>query len=145
MVRQRNIATLAAALTALPGHEERKAVALEDQTRHYFCEGVYAREFLMPAGYMAVGRVHKYACFNVLLKGKIRIAAAGIEPQTLEAPAFFVSQPGEQKALYAFTDTSFVTFHAHDGVTPAEDMLELMTVPSVEAWQQWKATQEEQS
>lgn len=110
---------------------------LLDNTKHHFCEGVYAREFFLPKDHACTGRVHKTACFNVLLSGKITITSGEMAPTEMEAPAFFVSAAGEKKALYAHEDTVFITFHATEETDPAK-MLDLFTVPTVKAFESYK-------
>jgi len=111
---------------------------LLNQTKHHFCEGVYAREFFLPKDHACTGRVHKTACFNILLEGKITLAMGSTEePQTIEAPQFFVSEAGEKKALYAHEDSVFITFHATE-VTDEDKMMDLFTVPTVKAFERYR-------
>ena len=136
MQRRRRIEDLEAKMLDMDGGE--KTAELRDGTKHHFCEGVYAREFFLPKGHTCTGRVHKTACFNVLLSGKITLAMGALEePQVISAPQFFVSEAGEKKALYAHEDTVFITFHATE-LTDGDKMMDLFTVPTVKAFENYK-------
>ncbi len=110
---------------------------IKECTTHHFCSGVYAREYFLPAGHVVVGRVHKTPCFNIMLKGHMTIAMSDRDPQDMRAPQFFVSGEGEQKALYAHEDTTFITFHATEETDP-DKMVEMFTVPTVTAFEKYK-------
>lgn len=102
---------------------------LKQKTKHHFCDGVYAREFFLPAGHMCTGRVHKRPCFNVLLTGHITLNMGALTSSVeMCAPQFFISEAGEKKALYAFEDTIFITFHA----TPETDPDKLWDILAVD-------------
>lgn len=62
---------------------------------HHFGDGIYIREVTMPAGTLAIGHIQKFAQNNFLLQGKIAmIGEDGIK--VLEAPLFFVGEPGRK-------------------------------------------------
>lgn len=62
---------------------------------HRFGDGIYIREVTMPAGALAIGHIQKFAQNNFLLQGKIAmIGEGGIK--ILEAPLFFVGEPGRK-------------------------------------------------
>lgn len=62
---------------------------------HRFGDGIYIREVTMPAGILAIGHIQKFAQNNFLLQGKIAMVAEdGIK--VLEAPLFFVGEPGRK-------------------------------------------------
>lgn len=78
--------------------------------RHHFADGSYAREMLIPAGTMVIGKIHRHAHVNVISKGRIYVATEfGCE--ILEAPFTFVSKPGTKRAVYAIEDTVWTTIH----------------------------------
>jgi hypothetical protein len=135
-VRRNKIDALAQSLVAHTDPEEVKK-EIDDSTTHHFCEGVYAREYHLPAGHVVIGRVHKRACFNVMLKGRMTITSSRTEAHEVSAPQFFVSEAGEQKALYAHEDVVFVTFHATEETDP-EAMVDIFTVPDIKAFAQYE-------
>lgn len=136
LVRRYSIAALAeSALDAVGPEASQKEI--DESTFHHHCEGVYAREYRLPAGHMVIGRVHKQACFNVMLEGRMVITSSELPPKEVAAPQFFISQPGEQKALYAHEDVVFITFHATEETDP-DKLLEDLSVPTVKAFESYK-------
>lgn len=111
-------------LAEQPGHE------FDRDEKHWHCEGVYVREFNMPADSVVTGQVHRKACINILLKGKIKVVQSD-GSRVIEAPAIYVSEPGEKKALYALEDTTFLTCHATEE-TDQDKLWAEFTVPEHE-------------
>jgi hypothetical protein len=134
--RRHGIDALGKALIAIVDPAASKA-EIDACTSHHFCNGVYAREYNLPATHVVVGRVHKNACFNIMLKGRMRIVCSETEARDVEAPQFFVSKAGEQKALYAYEDVTFITFHATDE-TDGAIMADILTVPTIEEFAQFE-------
>lgn len=74
------------------------------------CKHVYAREILLPAGLTIVGKIHKYAHLNMLMKGRVSVfTEKGRED--FVGPLTMVSQAGTKRAVYAHEDTIWVTVH----------------------------------
>lgn len=87
---------------------------------HHFANKVYAREMYLPAGVALVGKLHRYACINILAEGKVRVVTEhGM--MEYEAPYVFVSPAGTKRAMYAVTDVTWVTCHPAE----TEDLEEL--------------------
>lgn len=101
-----------------------------EHTFHHHCEGVYVREYRIPKGHVVTGKIHRYACINILLKGKIQVSQSdGVT--IVEQGAIYISQPGEKKALYAIEDSIMLTTHAtHE--TDQEKLIAEFTVTSDE-------------
>lgn len=91
---------------------------------HYFIPGAYARELKIPAGTLAVGKIHKGPCFNVISAGIITVITEDGRTH-IEAPAFFRSEPGVKRVAYAHTDTVWTTIHAttETDISALEDQL----------------------
>jgi hypothetical protein len=71
---------------------------------------VYAREILLPAGLTIVGKIHKHAHLNMLMKGRVSVfTEKGREDFT--GPLTMVSKAGTKRAVYAHEDTVWVTVH----------------------------------
>lgn len=84
---------------------------LPEQLTHHFSDGVYARELLIPKGSVIVGKIHRYAHLNFLMKGDISVLTEhGI--RRIHAPAVIASAPGIKRAGYAHEDTIWITVHA---------------------------------
>lgn len=106
----------------LPTKQERRDVVLQIEdiigqlqavdtpVSHGFAPGVYARKVYIPAGVALTGKIHKYAHWNIILRGRIRIVTEqGLKE--IVAPAMFVSPPGTKRAGLAIEDTEWVTLH----------------------------------
>lgn len=80
------------------------------EPKHHFSEGLYARELLLEAGSVVVGKIHKHAHLNVILYGKCRVSTP-FGTEELEGPMIFESKPDTKRAVYAIEDTLWITFH----------------------------------
>ncbi len=99
-----------------------KILALEDailampethihiEPKHYFSDGVYAREIIIPAGTTLTGKIHKTEHLNIISKGEITVwTDEGMK--RIKAPFTMVSKPGMKRVGYAHTDTVWTTIH----------------------------------
>jgi hypothetical protein len=111
-----------------------KVVSLETQLlqmpqlqitpRHYFAEGLYAREITIPAGTLLTGKIHLFEHLNIISKGDISVMTEdGIK--RIVAPATLISKPGIKRVGYAHAETVWTTIHACSETDPdkAEEML----------------------
>jgi quercetin dioxygenase-like cupin family protein len=83
---------------------------IELKVKHYFSDGVYAREIYIPKGCMLTGQIHKYENLNILTKGKLRVLIDD-KLQIVEAPFVVVSPPGTKRVALALEDTIWITIH----------------------------------
>lgn len=74
------------------------------------CKHVYAREILLPAGLTIVGKIHKHAHLNMLMKGRVSVFTEKGREEFV-GPLTMVSQAGTKRAVYAHEDTVWVTVH----------------------------------
>lgn len=80
---------------------------------HHFAEGLYARELMIPAGTIIVGKVHKFEHLNFLMKGDITVwTDTGMK--RLQAPCILKSMPGVKRVGLTHEDTIWVTVHVTD-------------------------------
>lgn len=86
---------------------------IDPPLKHHFAEGSYAREMLIPAGAVIIGKIHRHAHVNVISKGRIFVATE-FGSEILEAPLTFVSHPGTKRCVYALTDVVWTTIHVTD-------------------------------
>mgnify|MGYP000873608624 CR=1 FL=1 len=78
--------------------------------RHYWADGIYAREATIPAGVTAAGKIHKYSHLVIISKGAIAVMTPdGL--REIRAPATFVAPPGTKRAAYAIEETVWTTIH----------------------------------
>lgn len=90
-----------------------------DITSDTFAPGVYARTMRLPKDAVVVGKIHRHAHFNFLLKGVVSVASE-FHSETFEAPRMWVSEPGIKRAIHALEDVEWVTIHPNP--TDTEDM-----------------------
>lgn len=84
---------------------------LPEQLTHHFADGVYARELHIPKDAVIVGKIHRHAHLNFLMKGDISVLTEhGIK--RIQAPAVITSAPGIKRAGYAHEETIWITVHA---------------------------------
>ena len=88
----------------------REMPQVEMQTRHYYADGMYARELSQPVGSVVVGKVHKREHLFILLSGRIKVVVDE-EVQEISAPFVLVSKPGTKRALFALEDSAYLTVH----------------------------------
>lgn len=84
---------------------------VEVRTRHYFANGLYAREILIPQGMVLTGRVHREEHLNIVSQGDITVwTEEGMK--RVQAPFTLVSKPGTKRVGLAHADTVWTTIHA---------------------------------
>lgn len=77
---------------------------------HLFAPGLYARQLLIPAGNLIVGKIHKHAHINTISYGRILVSTEfGVEEYV--GHRSFVSEPGTKRAVFALEDTMWTTYH----------------------------------
>ena len=87
-----------------------KEPQVEIPVKHYFSQGVYAREITIPAGTVLTGKIHKYEQLNILSKGDISVLTEdGVK--RVQAPFTVVSPPGTKRIAYAHEECVWTTIH----------------------------------
>lgn len=81
---------------------------------HHFADGIYCREIFIPAGVICTGKIHRHCHPNVLLKGRVIVYTEHGGAESIEGPKFMISEAGTKRAVYALTDTIWITFHRTD-------------------------------
>lgn len=80
---------------------------------HHFADGIYVRQLTIPAGTRIIGKKHKKACVNIMLKGDITIYADG-DMERFTDHYIGVAPAGTQKAAIAHKETVWLCIHAVD-------------------------------
>ena len=81
--------------------------------KHYFSNGVYAREITIPAGITLVGEIHKFENLNILSKGTMLVSGdEGV--MEVSAPFTVVSPPGTKRIAHTLTECVWTTIHGTD-------------------------------
>jgi hypothetical protein len=90
--------------------EMRNHAPVELNYRHFFSDGLYAREMTIPADTVLTGKIHKYRQLNILSKGEISVLTEeGVK--RICAPFTIVSPPGTKRIAYAHTECVWTTIH----------------------------------
>ena len=76
--------------------------------RHFFAEGVYAREMSAPAGAVVTGKIHKHSQINILSKGTMSVVL-GDRTEEVSAPFTIVAPAGSKRAFFCHTDCVWTT------------------------------------
>jgi hypothetical protein len=100
---------------------------IDELTNHDFCDGLYARTLVLPAGSVIVGKTHASENFFLLVAGSI-IVTTPEGPKVITAPYLAVTHPGEKRAGFALTDAITMNFHANPLNETDPDTLESMYI-----------------
>lgn len=91
----------------------RKFETLDLPVKHYFSQGVYARELFIPKGTLLTGKIHKFPQLNIMSQGDMSVLTEqGIV--RVQAPFTIVSPAGTKRIAYAHEDTVWTTIHGTD-------------------------------
>lgn len=106
-------------------------VNFDGMLRHYFADGLYAREITIPAGMLLVGKIHRTRHICVVSKGDITVVTEeGM--MRLRAPATIISPPGTKRAVYTHEETVWTVFHPTEE-TDLDKIEEMFIAPDYEA------------
>ncbi len=85
-----------------------KGPTIEILARHYFSNGVYAREIFIPKGSLVIGKIHKFQNLNIMSQGRgVVLSIDG--SKEISAPYTVVSSAGVKRAYFAHEDTTWTT------------------------------------
>ena len=109
---------------------------------HRFAPGAYAREMFVPKGSVVIGKIHKHAHLNFVMRGKALILTED-GPMVIEAPFTLVSKAGTKRVAVAIEDLVWTTVHVteetnlekieeHVIAKSYDDLLALETEPTKE-------------
>lgn len=125
-IRQ-GIAELQAMMLEMPDHKVGDCMPL----RHEFADGIYARTIVLEKGSFVIGKIHRKAHHNFLLRGKVAVLTEE-GPQILIAPCQFVSKPGTKRAVYAIEESEWSTVHNVGDETDLEKIENIVITPTYE-------------
>jgi hypothetical protein len=104
---------------------------VEIQPTHYFADGIYAREIVIPAGTLLTGKIHKTRHLNIISQGRIAVVTESGRT-IIDAPYTFVAEAGTKRVGIALTDCVWTTIHASDE-TDLDKLEAQLIAPSFEA------------
>ena len=84
--------------------------------RHQFVNGVYAREMMILAGTLIIGKIHKHAHFNFVMSGRVLVLSED-GAKEVRGPCYFESKAGIKRVGIALEDTVWVTVHPTTATT----------------------------
>jgi hypothetical protein len=96
--------------------------------KHSFGDGVYVREIFLPKGTVLMGKIHKHAHPNFLMRGEVLVVTESGGREHLKAPLAMISQPGTKRAVVALEDTVWITVHANPDNTRDLAVLEAQII-----------------
>lgn len=89
------------------------------EPRHFFANGLYAREVTLPAGSTAVGHRHLQEHVCIISKGLCQVVTDdGV--MEISAPATMIVPAGRKNCVHAMEETTWTTIHATEATTPEE-------------------------
>lgn len=86
---------------------------VEIAVKHYFSQGVYAREITIPANTILTGKIHKFTQLNILSQGEMSVLTEEGVVRVV-APFTVVSPPGTKRIAYTHTECVWTTVHGTD-------------------------------
>ena len=113
-----------------------------DHLQHYFANGSYVREMILPENVIVVGRIHKHESINILLEGDITVIDENGTRTDFKAPHIFVAPAGNQKAAITRTPIRWLNSWACETTNP-EEAIELLTCETIEEYNNFISLQEE--
>jgi len=110
-----NLAEIEARMCAM---EDRK---IEIPVEHIFSAGVYVRQITIPAGSLVMGKRHRHATCNILLKGVLTVYTdEDMPPVTVSGPLIFTTEPCAKKFAYCHEEAVFLNVIPTDSTDPDE-------------------------
>ena len=94
---------------------------------HHFSAGVYAKETLIPAGYVLVQHKHKFSHLSILASGSIELMVDG-ERKIIHAPACLTIEADKHHGVKSLTDVVWYCIHATE-CTDMDEIDEVLIVP----------------
>jgi uncharacterized RmlC-like cupin family protein len=91
---------------------------LDIPVRHYFSDGVYAREITIPKGALVTGKIHKYQQLNILSSGELSVWIEDGLIKRVKAPFTTVSPPGTKRIAFAHEESTWTTILATNETDP---------------------------
>lgn len=80
---------------------------------HNFSDGLYAKQMVIPKGYVVGTHAHKYSHLSILAKGKVIVKTDKAETE-YTAPACLEIKENVHHAIEALEDTVWFCVHATD-------------------------------
>jgi quercetin dioxygenase-like cupin family protein len=86
-------------------------IEIDLNTKHFFSDGLYAKQMSLPTAHFAESHIHKYSHLSILAKGRVIVEADGIETE-YTAPACIDIKAGVKHKITAYEDVVWYCIHA---------------------------------
>lgn len=83
------------------------------QLRHFFTDGLYAREMSAPEGAMITSKIHKTEHIFILSQGCLSVWDDEGQEKIIEAPYIGITKAGTRRVALVHEDIIWTTFHAN--------------------------------
>jgi mannose-6-phosphate isomerase-like protein (cupin superfamily) len=78
---------------------------------HHFSDGLYAKQMLIPAGYVVFNHTHEYSHLSMLASGDVVVEVEGVANE-FSGPACIEIKAGLEHKIFARTDAVWFCIHA---------------------------------
>lgn len=115
---------------------------IEIPITQYFTKGVYMRRMDLAEGTILTGKIHKYPCLNIIVKGQLEVVTEN-GPIAIVGPWIYESPAGTKRAIHALTDAIWITVHANPEnlELEPEGMAQVYTVDTYKQLEAFQAQQ----
>ena len=83
----------------------------DPETKHNFSDGLYAKEMIMPAGYIAYSHKHPYSHLSILAKGRVILQTEAYNKEYV-APACINIEANTYHQIESLEDCVWFCIHA---------------------------------
>jgi hypothetical protein len=101
--------------------------------RHYFCDDVYVKEMIIPAGTLMTGKIHNTEHISIMTRGDVSVMT-GDTKERLRGFSIFKSPIGVKRVGYFHQETQWINVHNANGITDLDEMEEWVTRHSDLTW-----------
>ena len=100
-------------LSRLPGLANRSWCNVDATVKHFFSDGVYAKQQFLPANHYVMTHKHNYDHLSILASGACRVSV-GDKMDYLYAPACIEIKAGIEHRIEALADSVWYCIHHTD-------------------------------
>lgn len=116
---------------------EQPQVDISDfEVENIFCDGIYIKKAVIPAGVLLTGALHLTEHINIIISGKIRVLTEQ-SVETITAPHIFISKPMVKRVGYALEDTIWLNVHSNRENLDLDTLSKLLTVRTHSEAEKW--------
>lgn len=106
---------------------------LESSAKHYFCNGTYVKEMLIPAGTLMVSKVHKTEHLSIMTSGDVTVLCETGHVR-YQGHNVIHSMSGIKRIGLFHADTLWMNVHKTNGITDIDEMTDYLVTDSDLSW-----------